>query len=179
MSTTPTRASLGVLAARGVNVNAQAPTPPAISHPNLVTSPRTPTDPLTSLTERFRPPSHLDFHHTLAKSPEQASRDLDAALQRGFENTSRLETMVACTQHGANSIVGSQLAIPTGLSQVRTVSGSIDNGALPHNFTVSVTPSQTPGAVDIHVFQPSSPTNNTPVVATSSVMVRWVAVGGI
>lgn len=137
------------------------------------------SSPLTAMAQRFRPPSFLNFHHILEKTPAQASRDLDAALLRSYENNYRLETLIACTQHGAATITGGMVGIPTGLSVVRSASGSIDSGSTPHNLTVSVTPSQTPGAVDIHVFQPTSKTDNTAVAATSPVTVRWVAVGGL
>jgi hypothetical protein len=138
-----------------------------------------PTSPLSDMQQRFRPPQLLDFHQLLSRQPDQASRDLDAAVQRSYENNYRLETMIACTQHGAVVVTGAAIAIPTGLSSVRSVTGSIDNGATPHNFTVSVAPSQIPGAIDIHVFQPLKKTDNTPVAATVPVRVRWVAVGGL
>lgn len=151
----------------------------SLSVPGSIAAQSLPESPVIALQQRFRPPSFLGWHDSLQHTPTQASRDLDAAIQRSFENAYRAETMIACTQHGAATVTGSAVGIPTGLSSVRSASGSVDSGAAPHNFTVSVTPSQTPGAVDIHVFQPTSKTDNTAVAGTAPVTVRWIAVGGL
>lgn len=135
--------------------------------------------PLTAMASRHRPQSFVNFHISLKAEPEQASRDLDAAINRAYENNYRLETMIACTQYGKATIIGSAIGIPTGLATVSNASGSIDTGATPHNFTLSITPSQVPGAVDVHVYQPKATTDNTPVSATTPVSVRWSATGSL
>lgn len=135
--------------------------------------------PITTMQARFRPPVLVDFAQQLQRSPADASRNLDTAVLRSYENSYRLETMIACTQHGAASVTGSAIAIPTGLASIRSVTASIDNGSTPHNLTISATPSNVPGAIDIHVFQPASKTDNTPANGTIPVLVRWTAVGGL
>ena len=140
-----------------------------------------PDSPLTDLSTRFRPPSLTKLTNIAQQpkaDPEQDSRDLDVAVLRSYENSYRLETMVACTQHGTVTVTGGVIGIPSGLSFVEHVTGSVDSGSTPHNFTVSITPSQINGSVDIHVFQPKATNDVTPVAATVPVKVRWTAVGG-
>jgi hypothetical protein len=148
-----------------------SPSVPATS-PVAVTS-ASPSSPQRALQTRWRPPSLLDFHTQIARNPQQASRDLDVAMQRAYMNTSQLENMIACTQLGQTVITGSQKSIPTGLTTVSQVTVSIDNGATAHNFWVSGVISQQPGCIDIYVWQPTAAGNNTPVACTSAVTVRW------
>lgn len=142
-----------------------------------ITTASSPGSPQQLLQQRWRPPSLLDFHTQLNSNPLQASRNLDAAVQRAFMNTYTLESMIASTQFGSATITGKTLAIPTGLTTIKQCTGSIDNGATAHNFWVSVVKSQTPGAIDIYVWKPTAAGDNTPIAATTAVLVRWSATG--
>lgn len=138
-----------------------------------------PTSPQSLLNQRWTPPSMLNWHKRLAEQPADASRDLDTAIQRAYTNSYTLEKLIACTQVGSVTVTGKSLAIPTGLKTVKTCSGSVDNGSTAHNFWVTVTPSQTPGAIDVYVWQPTSSGNNTPIAGTTPVAVNWTARGSL
>lgn len=136
-----------------------------------------PTSPQKALQTRWRPPSLLDFHRQMEISPREASRGLDQAMQQAYNNDSQLESMIACRQVGQVTVTGSSKSIPTGLATVKQVTASIDSGATAHNFTISATPSQQPGCIDLYIFQPTSSTVNTPIACVSAVLVRWAATG--
>lgn len=138
-----------------------------------------PNAPQKLLQQRWRPPSFLDFHMKMQTQPAQVSRDLDASIQRAFQNDSTLESMIASTQFGQTKVTGKSLAIPTGLTTVRQAVGTIDNGSTAHNFWVTCTLSQTPGCIDIYIFQPTAAGNTTPIPATTAVTVRWAATGSL
>lgn len=138
-----------------------------------------PNSPQKQLQTRWRPPTMLDFHAQLSKNPQQASRALDSAIQRAYQNDSQLENMIAATQFGQATVTGSSLSIPTGLATVSQVTVSIDQGATAHNFWVSGVISQQPGCIDIYVWQPTAAGNNTPIACTTAVIVRWSARGSL
>jgi hypothetical protein len=138
-----------------------------------------PGSPQKTLQTRWRPESFLDFHRQIAASPTQASRTLDFAIQRAFQNDSQLENMIAATQTGQATVTGSSLSVSTGLASVSQVTASIDQGATAHNFWVSATPSQQPGCIDLYVWQPTAAGNNTPIACTTAVTVRWIARGSL
>lgn len=79
---------------------------------------------------------------------------------------------------GSETVTGSKLAIPTGLTVVSHVIASIDNADVPTNFwvTARVTPTDQT-SVDIFVWQPTSNADNTPIASTTAVTVRWWATG--
>jgi len=132
-----------------------------------------PNSPQKRLQTRWRPESMLDFHRQITRNPAQASRSLDTAIQRAYQNDAQLENMIACTQFGQTTVTGSSLSIPTGLATISQVTAVIDQGATAHNFWVSATPSQQPGCIDIYVWQPTAAGNNTPIACTTAVVVRW------
>lgn len=138
-----------------------------------------PGSPSRTLQTRWRPDPFTNFHQRLDRDPAGASRDLDTAIQRTYSGLANLESQIACTQVGSASITGSKKAIPTGLASVSNCSGSIDNGTTAHNFWLSVTPSQTPGAIDVAVWMPTAAGDNTPIAATTAVTVRWLARGSL
>jgi hypothetical protein len=138
-----------------------------------------PGSPQKLLQTRWRPPSLLDFHTQILQNPEQASRDLDTSIQRAYANDSQLESMIACTQFGQTTVTGSSLSIPTGLTSVSQVTATIDQGATAHNFTISASPSQQPGCIDIYVWKPTAAGNNTPIACTTPVIVRWSVRGSL
>lgn len=148
------------------------------STPVAVTSAQ-PDSPQKQLQSRWRPPTMLDFHTQLARNPTQASRALDIAIQRAYQNDSQLENMIAATQFGQAVVTGSSKSIPTGLNSVSQVTVSIDQGATAHNFWVSGVISQQPGCIDIYVWQPTAAGNNTPIACTTAVTVRWSVRGSL
>lgn len=136
--------------------------------------------PTVALQTRWRPESFMNFHADITGSgASQKSWALDQAIQIGYQNQTTLETMIASRQAGSATVTGSITNIPTGLATVSQVQASIDNGNAAHNFTLSATPSKLPGCIDIYVWQPTSAVNNTPIAATTAVLVRWVANGSI
>lgn len=136
-----------------------------------------PSSPQKTLQTRWRPPSLLDFHRQMEISPREASRSLDTAIQQAYASSAQLESMLACRQVGQVIVTGSSKSIATGLATVKQVTASIDSGATAHNFTISATPSQQPGCIDIYIFQPTAAGNNTPIPCTTAVTVRWMATG--
>lgn len=138
-----------------------------------------PGSPQKALQTRWRPESLLDFHRHLATNPTHASRTLDFAIQRAFQNDSQLENMIAATQVGQAVVTGSSLSISTGLASVSQVTASVDQGATAHNFWVSATPSQQPGCIDLYVWMPTNAGDNTPIACTTAVTVRWIARGSL
>lgn len=145
----------------------------------IATSAAKPSAPQKVVQATYAPGSFLDFHMQLEANPAQASRALDQAIRFAYDNTATLQAMMACRQSGSALVTGSIKNIPTGLSQVAQVQGSIDNGATAHNFWVSVVKGSTPGAVDIYVWQPTAAGNNTPIACTTPVTVRWIADGSL
>lgn len=141
-----------------------------------VTSPNAPQKQVQTT---WRPESFVDFHHRLRTNPDQLSRALDQAIRQAHNGLAMLNSMIACRQSGSAKVTGSVKNIPTGLSSVRQVQASIDNGATAHNFWVSAVISQTPGAVDLYVWQPTAANNTTPIAATTAVTVRWIADGSL
>lgn len=109
----------------------------------------------------------------------QVSRSLDQAIKITYQTTTALQSIVAGRQVGTTSVLGSSLAVTTGLVLVTHVDGSINNGITPHNFTLSIFPSQTPGAIDIFVWMPTAAGNTTPIACTTRVTVNWTAQGSI
>lgn len=152
--------------------------PVAPNQPIAVTAAQ-PGSPQKLLQTRWRPASFVDFHQQMLISPSQASKALDNAIQRAYQNSAKLESMVAATQFGQATVTGNAKSISTGLASISQVTASIDNGSTPHNFTISAVVSQQPGCVDLYVFQPTSTTNNTPVAGTTAVVVRWSARGSV
>jgi len=147
--------------------------PPVTSTTTAATSAAQPNSPQKALQTRWRPESMLNFHQQLQRSPEQASRALDFNIQQAYKNDSQLENMISCTQFGNTVVTGSQKSIPTGLLTVTQVTAVIDNGVTPHNFWPSATLSQQPGCIDLAVFKPTAAGDNTPILATTAVTVRW------
>ncbi len=125
----------------------------------------------------WQPGTFLSFPQDLQDNPDQAAFKLDQAFLLAHGRISQLLQMLACRQVGSATVTGSAIGIPTGLATVNECSGSIDTGATPHNFTVSVAKSQTPGAIDITVFKPTANNNNTPILNTTATIVRWIASG--
>jgi len=159
----------------GVNTPA-TPTVPAILQPGPGSLP---IPPAIALQTRWRPQPFTDFHLQMKTNPVGASAAMDFAIRQAYQNTTVLETMIASRQSGAATITGSKVGIPTGLTTVRQVQGSIDNGSTAHNFYCSVVLSKLPGCIDIYVWQPTAVNNVTPIACTSAVVVRWVADGSI
>jgi len=82
------------------------------------------------------------------------------------------------TSSGALTVTGAVKGVATGLGTVSNVVASVDNGASPHSYTVSATPSSiSMGAFDLYVWKPTSSANMTPIAATAPVLVRWIAWG--
>lgn len=138
-----------------------------------------PTSPKSLLQQTWRPGSFLGLHALLAnpRTAPQVSQAIDQAFTFAYQNTTSLQAQLASRQAGKAVVTGSQKAIPTGLSAVKNCSGSIDNGSTAHAFTVTVTPSAMPGAIDIFVWQPTAAGNTTPTAGTTAVTVRWIADG--
>lgn len=138
------------------------------------------TSPKSLLQQRWRPGSLIDTFKQLAtdRAP-QAARDLDKAIQQTYTNTYTLEKMIACRQDGSATVTGSITAIPTGLKSVTNVTVVVDNGATAHNLWPSARPSAIPGAIDIFVWKPTANNDNTPIAATSPILIRWSAVGSL
>lgn len=115
--------------------------------------------------------------------------DIDLAMKTIFDSTYGLKatavTAVSALQgskmsSGAITVPagGSMKAIASGLGTLSNIIASIDNGSTPTNMTVSATPNTvTPGTFDLFVFQPTSSSVNTPVLATTPVLIRWHAWG--
>lgn len=131
-------------------------------------------DPAARPGKRWRPPPFKDA-------------EIDLAVKTAFDSTYGLEHTSTQTPgslngssvaSGALSVKGSVKAVATGLSTLFNVIVSFDTGLTPHNFTVSATPSSSiAGAFDIAVFKPTSNVDNTPILATTPVVVRWHAWG--
>jgi hypothetical protein len=134
---------------------------------------------VSQITQRWRPPSFRNLHKQIMDVIQgpQASASLDDAMQKAFQNDYSLENQVAATTFGSISVTGSALKVPTGLSAVQQCTGTIDAGATAHANTLTVTPSATPGAIDIYVWMPTSSSVTTPIAATNKVVVRWSARG--
>lgn len=81
-------------------------------------------------------------------------------------------------QSGSLKVTGSQLGIKTGLTAVQQVVAGIDNGATATNFWVTsrVTPANKT-TIDVFVWQPTAAGNNTPIAATTPVVIRWWVTG--
>ena len=79
---------------------------------------------------------------------------------------------------GSESVTGSKLGIASGLTLVEHVVVSIDNGATATNFwvTARVTPTNF-ATFDIFVWKPTAAGNNTPIAATTPVVVKWWCTG--
>lgn len=117
---------------------------------------------------------------------EQLSLELDRALPRLYDahaslNATAIKAPVFgsnfATNSGVATVKGSLLGIATGLATVNHVVASVATGATPSAFTISAQPSQTAGAIDIYVYQPTSSSVTTPVAGTSPVSVHWYATG--
>lgn len=159
----------------GTNTASTPVTPPILQS----TTPINAVPYTQALQTRWRPESFRDFHIQLKSNPVAASATMDFAIRQAYQNMTTLESMIAARQSGAATVTGSRTNIPTGLSSVRQVQGSIDNGSTAHNFWCSVVVSKLPGCIDIYVWQPTAAGNNTPIACTSAVVVRWVADGSI
>lgn len=163
------------------------PTPPQT--PPVLSIATNPSAPQKILQQTWRPQSFLDFHLAMAGADDktgaglsrasQASRELDTAIKVAHQNDAVLQSMIASTQFGSTIVTGKSLMIPTGLVRVRRATGSISQGATAHNFWVSVNISQTPGAIDIYVWQPTAAGDNTPIACTTAVTVQWSVTGDI
>ena len=113
--------------------------------------------------------------------------ELDLAMKSAYDNISGLQASAVQSvgalqgsrmSTGALSVKGSVKGVATGLSTLSNVVASIDSGSSPTNMTVSATPSpNSPGTFDIYVFAPTSTSNNTPILASASMLVRWHAWG--
>src|SRR5580765_7773348 len=125
---------------------------------------------------------------TLLRLPlEKLSLELDRHLPRLYDAHNALNGIAIkapainggfAVQGGSAIVLGSKLAIPTGLSQVSTVTASINNGAAPVNSWVTARPSQTVrGAIDIFVWSPTAAGNNTPIASTTNAEIHWYATG--
>jgi hypothetical protein len=112
---------------------------------------------------------------------------MDLGMKTAFDRVDTLEQTRpqvpavlngARMSHGALSVTGTVKGVATGLSTVSNVIASVDNGAVPHNLTVSATPSTTqPGTFDIAVFKPTSASVTTPILNTVPATIRWHAWG--
>lgn len=131
-------------------------------------------DPAARPGKRWRPSPLKDF-------------ETDLAMKISFDNVYGLEHTSTQTPDslngssvasGALAVTGSVKAVATGLRTLFNVIVSIDNGLVPHNLTVSATPSSSiAGTFDVAVFKPTSSADNTPILSTSPVVVRWHAWG--
>lgn len=136
------------------------------------------TDTSTSDSKQpFRPGSFANFASAIRTDPSGVSRQLDHAFQMTFHNISGLNSLVNSTRYGKATVTGNLLQFPTGLARVDDCTATIDNGAVAHNFWISVQPSKKAGCIDIYVWKPTAAGNNTPVAATTAVSVRWSAKG--
>lgn len=130
----------------------------------------------------YRPPSYLTVHDENLRV--QLDKDISTIFSahgllsstsvQGPTNGSGFTAL-----SGATNVTGSKLSVPTGLASITNVTGSLNTGATPHNFTLSITPSKSgpAGSIDIYVFQPTSASVNTPVPATTAQIVNWWATG--
>jgi hypothetical protein len=115
--------------------------------------------------------------------------EIDLAIKTSFDNVYGLEHTSTQTpdsingssvSSGALSVTGSVKAVATGLSTLSNIIVSIDSAGVPHNLTVSATPSVSiPGTFDVAVFKPTAAGNNTPILNTVPTVVRWHAWGTI
>jgi hypothetical protein len=113
--------------------------------------------------------------------------ELDLAIKSAYDNISGLQASavqaVGALQGsrmstGALRVTGGVKGVATGLSTLSNVVASLDSGSSPTNMTLSATPSQnSPGTFDVYVFAPTSTSNNTPILASASMLVRWHAWG--
>jgi hypothetical protein len=124
----------------------------------------------------WRPPSFLDFWKRINATPLQAAKDLDDAIQRTYAQVQDLQNQINGTKDGVTSVTGTA-TIATGLRSVTNVLASIDNGTTATNFWVTVAISATVGSIIVNVWKPTGVADTTPVAATTSVSVRWLARG--
>jgi hypothetical protein len=116
---------------------------------------------------------------------ELDKRTLDVAWKAIFDHSygleqSSVQSVVPGSRmaSGALTVTGQMNAVATGLSTLSNVTVSVDSKLTPTNLWVTAQPSASqPGAFDVAVFQPTSASVNTPVLATVPAIVRWHAFG--
>ena len=99
---------------------------------------------------------------------------LDTALKTIFQHSYALEQSFAS---GSLKVKGHVKAVASGLNTLSDIVVSIDSGSAPSNQWVTATPSATPGAFDVYVWQPTSAGSTVPIASTVATLVRWHAKG--
>jgi hypothetical protein len=125
-----------------------------------------------STIKRYRPSSYAD---------PQLNLDLKVAYDQIYSlNDSAffsLDTDQALAS-SSKTVTGTANRVDTGLGSVANVTASLDTGGSPVNEWVVATPTpNAQGLIDIAVFAPTAPGNNTPIASTTPRLVRWIATG--
>lgn len=119
----------------------------------------------------YYPPSFTDFAKQLSDSPKDAGQHLDRAIQLIYQQFYNQRQKL---DSGSQAVVGSA-TITTALSKVDRVIAGISNGAVATNLWVTAIPSPVVGSIIVRVWKPTAAGDTTPIAATASVTVNWIA----
>lgn len=131
--------------------------------------------------------TQTSFNYQNESDDKRLRSNLDRDLKTIYQSHGTLNgTAVKAPAFGAgfaidsgNVIVtGSKLNCGTSLSSINQIVATCSTGATPNAYTLSIGPSPNNGSqFDVYVFMPTNATTTTPILATSAVLVRWIATG--
>lgn len=136
----------------------------------------------------WRPPSFLNIFGGDPKKPlspteKDGYKDLDLAIKIAYENSYLIASDYLATTasqlrlaSGTSTFVGSITEVNTQLNTVVYVVATVRSSAASNRY-VTYDLSTTAGRISLFAWQPTAAGDTTPIAATTSVIVGWMAFG--
>ena len=137
----------------------------------------------------FRATSFNYLHQPHSEHDMRANLDRDLKVAYSQLQTADVTVVKAPTFGGSFALQGGQVSVSngaltgfdTGLTSITSVVVSLNGGqGVPLNLWTTANPSKgvnQAGRIDVFVWQPTSSGNNTPILASGTFLVFWIAIG--